>query len=121
MKTVDLRTKEQKRADRKNALRNGWNAVAGFVRDNYDVLIVVAPIVVTTVGGACKVASKAIANNTIDKEIRYKERTIYDRSLGRYTELKRPMTARESLEFEERRANGERVNTILDDMRLLKK
>lgn len=47
--------------------------------------------------------------------------TIYDRSLGRYTELKRPLKAKESLEIERRRKMGESLNSILDDMRLLKK
>lgn len=120
-KAMDFRTKEQKRADRKNAIRQSWNNFASFVRDNSDVLIIVVPAVAATVGGVCKVTSKAIASHTLNKEIAFKERTIYDHSLGRYVELKRPLTAAQSLTIEERKAGGEKLHMILNDMGLLKR
>ena len=112
--------KEQRRRERKQALSNTWNGFANFVRSNMDVLIIAVPATVAVVGGVTKVASKAISAYTLNREINFKERTIYDHSLGRYVELKRPLSAAQSLTIEERRANGEKLHMILADMNLLK-
>ena len=118
---VDLRTKEQKKFDRQMAVRRKWDAFAGFIRSNMDVLVVTVPAAITVVNCGSKLASKAIQNRTVTKELKAEERRIYDHSLGRYTYLKRPMSAKEALIYEDRRARGEKVNTILEDMKLLKK
>lgn len=120
-KTVDLRTKEQKIADFKYSAKNTWNGIARFVRDNIDVLAVVAPAAGLVFNGVCKVTSKAIAERTLNKELDFKKRTIYDRSLGEYVELKKPLSVNQKLEYERRRATGEKVNTILNDMKVLKR
>ena len=119
-KISDL-TKEVRRSERRAALRDTWDRFAGFVRDNQDVLLLTIPAAVATTTGVCKVTSKLIGAHTVNKEIRYKERTIYDHSLGRYVELKKPLTAAQALTIEERRAAGEKLHTILDSMNLLKK
>lgn len=92
--------KEQRRRDRKQAIKNTLNGIAGFIRENQDVLLLTIPAAV--------------------EEIRFKERTIYDHSLGRYVELKKKLTAEQALTIEERRAAGEKLHVILDDMKLLK-
>ena len=112
--------KELKRRERKEKIQNAWNECAAFIRDNKDILIFVVPAGVTVIGGGTKVLSKAIANHTAEREIRFKERTIYDRSQGRYVTLKRPLKTQEALEIERRRRNGEGLNSILYDMNLLK-
>lgn len=91
-----------------------------FVKDHKEELVLAVPLVVSVVGGVAKVTSSTIRNHAVDKEIRFKERTIYDRSLGRYVELRHKLTTKEALEIEERRDSGERLMTILSDMRLLK-
>lgn len=113
--------KEVKRRERKQAIQKRWNEFTGFVRDNKDVLVLVVPSAVAVVSGVTKITSKAIAAHTLNKEIRFKECTIYDRSLGRYVQLRKPLTAAQALTIEERRANGEKLHLILEDMRLLKK
>lgn len=118
---LDLRTKEQKKFERQMWLRRSWDTTANFVRTNLDVLAVLTPVATVVIGGGTKIISKAIANHTANKVLRDKECSVYDRSLGRYAYLKRPMTASQALTFEERRANGEKVNTILEDMGLLRK
>ena len=45
---------------------------------------------------------------------------IYDRGLGMYYTLRRKMTAAEQLEFDRRKARGERTGDILRSMGLLK-
>ena len=121
MKSYDFRTKEQKWADFKFWVKSKWDAFVGFIRGNYDVLIIVVPLITAIVSGCCKVISRVIANHTANKNLSFKERSIYDRHLGKYTKLKRPLTTEECLEFERRKQNGEMVNTILDDMGLLEK
>lgn len=121
--TVDIRDlkKEIKRSERREFVRDTWNRFAGFIRDNRDVLILTVPAAVAVATGVTKVTSKAIGAYAVNKEIKYKERTIYDHSLGRYVELKKPLTATQALSIEERRAAGEKLHVILDDMKLLKK
>ena len=121
IKTYDFRTKEQKRADRK-AARKAWiDSKIGWIRENKDVLVFVVPGMITVLSCGTKCFTKVMANHTLNKEIQFKERTIYDHSLGRYVELKRPLTAAQALSIEERRAGGERLHTILNDMGLLKR
>jgi hypothetical protein len=112
--------KELKRRQGRERAIEHWNQFAGFVRSNQDVLVFAVPATLTVIGGGTKVLSKIIANRTAEREIRFKERTIYDRSLGRYVNLKRPLRAHEALEIERRRMNGEKLNAILADMRLIK-
>lgn len=120
METIDYRTKEQKREDLKMVVKQKWDNFAGFIRDNKDVLILTVPAGLAVIGGVTKVASKAINAHTVNKEIDFKTRTVYDRSLGRYIELKRPLTTSQALEVEARKAAGEGLTSILDDMNMLK-
>lgn len=117
---VDFRTKEQKRLDRQNAIMQKWNNFAYFVRDNMDVLAVAVPVVTVVLGGAAKVGSKAIHNHTVNKELKEQACRVYDRGLGKFVYLRRPMKAAEELELEARKANGESIRAILKDMGLLK-
>lgn len=119
--TVDYRTKEQKRIDRKEAVKRGVRNTCQWIKDNKDMIILVTPIVCTVVGGTTKVASKMIQKHNLNKEIKFKQCTIYDHSLGRYVELRKPLTAEQALTIEERRAQGERLHVILDSMGLLKR
>lgn len=112
--------KEARRRQRMQSIKYGWDKFAGFIRDNQDILILTVPATVAVVGGVTKVASKALTAHTLNKEISFKEKTIYDHSLGRYVELKRKLTPAQALTIEERRAAGEKLHMILDDMNLLK-
>ena len=113
--------KELKRRERKEKFQETWNSFASFVRSNQDILIFVVPSAVTVIGGGTRVLSKLIAAHTTEREIKFKERTIYDFSLRRYVTLKRPLKPSEALEIERRRENGEKLNSILNDMNLLKR
>lgn len=120
-KVIDLRTKEQKRLDCKEAIKRKANNAWEWIKSNKESIILITPIVCTVIGGTTKVASKIIQKHNLDKEIRFKQCTIYDHSLGRYIELCRPLTAEQALTIEERRAQGEKLHVILDSMGLLKK
>lgn len=118
---LDFRTKEQKREEFKMKAKRKLDGTIQWIRENQDVLIIVAPVVTVVAGKTIGLASNAIKLHRTNKEIDYKERMIYDHSLGKYAELKKPLTAVQALTVEERRANGEKLHTILNDMGLLKK
>jgi hypothetical protein len=117
---VDMRTKEQKREDRREARRRRFNDFCEDVRRNKDVILIMSPFVIGGIAAVTKVTCKALNAYSVNKEVRFKQCTIYDRSLGRYIELKRPLTSAEALTIEERRLNGEKLHKILEDLGLLK-
>jgi hypothetical protein len=55
----------------------------------------------------------------LDRE--WRELHVYDRSLGYYYNLKRPMSATEAMEFSQRKKRGESTGDILRSMNLLKR
>lgn len=118
--TIDPRTRKEKVDDFKAKAKGKFNDVVQWIKENKDVICLVGPIVCTVVGGTTRVISKTIQRHTLDKEIDFKQRTIYDRSLGRYVELKRALTPDQALIIEERRSQGEKLSMILDSMGLLK-
>lgn len=118
---VDLRTKEQKKFESQMKWKKRTDNAIGFMRENKDVLVPVASVASATIIGGTKIVSKLIGAHAINKELKDQERRIYDHSLGRYTYLRRPLRPAEALTIEERRAAGEKLNMILQDMNLLKK
>ena len=79
------------------------------------------PIVLAAVKGGQKVITNASRAYTVEKEIRFRQCSIYDRSMGRYIELKRPLTDYEAMIIEERKRNGEGLMAILTSMNLVKR
>ena len=55
----------------------------------------------------------------LDRE--WREHHVYDRSLGMYFPLKRKMSPRECMNFEQRKKRGESTGDILRSMNLLKR
>ena len=49
-----------------------------------------------------------------------KDKYVYDRSNGHYFQLRRKPTSQEWIEIDTRKANGEQLGVILQDMRLTK-
>ena len=125
-KTLDFESfkkgleREQRKREKKEKIKNAYNKSVLWIRSNADILAMTIPAGIAVVGGVSKVASKAISNHKLNKEIEFKDTTIYDHSLGRYVRLKHKLTSKESLEIEKRRSNGEKLHTILNDMKLLK-
>lgn len=112
--------KEWKKRNRSEKRKKVINDSIRFVNENKEAILLVTSAAVPMVAGVSKITSKALASHRVNKEIRFKDTHIYDRSLGRYTELKRKIRPNEALKIEERRKNGEKLNSILNDMGLLK-
>ena len=114
-------TFEQKAYEAKVKAKRVANEVYWWIKENPQTDLMALTSMVGITKGVTKVTSKVISAHQTNKEIRFKERTIYDRSLGRYVELKHKLSPAEALTIEERRANGEKLHVILNDMGLLKK
>lgn len=78
-----------------------------------------ATIAVTVIGAVGFIARKAITASELRKEMRLKDRYIYDRSLGSYWKLRRKPTQTEMLKIERMRRTGMSYGEILTSLRLL--
>lgn len=87
-----------------------------WVSKNKEFVIACAPAIIGGLFEVMKIASKKDAR---DEEKELKELYIYDRSMGHYWKLRRRLTNAEYREIERRRAEGETMGEILEDMRVL--
>lgn len=115
-KTVDI-SKEMRKAERK-ARRDAWiKEKKDWINDNKQVLIVGVPAV-------CAVAGKFIKGMTRHHNIKMEQRDRdlrwYDASLGSYYRLRKKPDNRDRLEVSRRKAMGEDLGSILEDLGLLR-
>ena len=88
-----------------------------FCHEHKEALIVLIPVMVSGTIELIKIAARS--RNT--KEDKYlKENYVYDRSSGHYYELKRQPKSSEWRLIDQRKAEGELLGDILNDMRILK-
>ncbi|MBE6724907.1 MAG: hypothetical protein E7576_06895 [Ruminococcaceae bacterium] len=78
-----------------------------------------ATIAATAIGAVGFITRKAIKAGQLRKEMRLKDRYIYDRSLGSYWMLRRKPTQTEMLKIERMRKAGMSYGDILTSLRLL--
>jgi hypothetical protein len=92
--------------------------VVDFCIEHKEQLALVAtPLVI---GGVKELIKNAKHNQRVNETRELKNKYIYDRSTGHYWHLRRELSEREWMEFESRKAAGERVSEILSSMRVLK-
>lgn len=122
MNTVDINDfkKEQKKRERKEWFNNKLNNTANWIRNNKETLAVVIPVVIAGASGTTKIVKGISKNIALKQEKELKEKFIYDRSLGRYLELKKPLSSTQLKTILERKENGEKLSSILTNMNLLK-
>ena len=77
-------------------------------------------VATTVVGAASYMGKGAIKHINLSKEESLKNMYCYDRSLGHYWKLRRELTNSEWVEIDKRKAAGERLADILDEMKVLK-
>lgn len=101
---------------KRKAKRTGkvvWEATKEFCADNKEV-------VATTAIGLATWAIKDIKkSHDSKKEQEFRELYIYDRSMGVYHKLRKPLTNSQKVEINSRHAAGEPMYVILNNMRLL--
>lgn len=86
---------------------------------NPDKAALLGGTVAAVLGGVCKLSKEIRHESRIREERDLKNLYIYDRSLGCWHRLRRPMRPSEKLEMEQRKARGERLSYILSSMKLL--
>lgn len=113
--------KESKRREFKEKMKEttsrAYNKTKDFCINNKEIVV---PIAITLATGAVKLGKLAMKSKNLNKEERLKEEYCYDRSLGHYWALRRPLSNKEWLEIDSRKRNGERLSDILSEMKVLK-
>ena len=76
-------------------------------------------LVAVMASGAVKIIPKLLRARNISEQERIKEEYVYDRSLGHYWKLRRPLDNDEWREIEERKRSGEKLGDILEQLKVL--
>lgn len=104
---------EMKKKQFKEAVIQKLHQGAELIRQNRELLIVSIP-------AAAAVGKSLIRRGKVRNEERNKNLYCYDRSLGHYWRLRRPLTNKEWTSINSRKKNGETLGDILESMKLLK-
>ena len=101
----------------KQDIKIGVSQSVEWFNENKEFAVTVAiPAAIAVVGGANKIAKSVDRKVDLKKEQMLKDRRVYNRSTGSYLALRRKMTAREQVEYERRKKNGEPIALILNEM-----
>lgn len=98
------------------AASRAYDKAKDFCINNKEVVV---PVAITLATGAVKLGKLAMKSKNLNKEEQLKEEYCYDRSLGHYWKLRRPLTNKEWLEIDSRKRDGERLSDILSSMKVL--
>ena len=112
--------KQLRKEKRKKEFKRKVNNVVYWINENKEFLIIAIPAGVTLVNGSFKLIRSISRNVALVQEKRIKDLRIYDHSMGKYLELKRPLTQEDMKTVLARRDNGEKLSNVLMDMQLLK-
>ena len=118
---MEIKIEELEKARRKAILREWFEdkkqKVCCWAMNNKELLMVAIPGVI----GASTAMIKAVGKHeNIKKEQEVKDLYCYDRSLGHYWKLRRELTNSEWTQIDKRKANGERMANILEELKVLK-
>ncbi len=109
--------KKEKTKKTKKSLKTRFNETIEWCEQHKDILMVGVPLVATSIVAVTKFGGKLL--NTYNAKT-LQDRYIYDRSLGHYWRLKRPLSNNQMLLISKRRNEGEALCDILASMKVLK-
>lgn len=109
--------KESKKRELKEKVKSKIQNGKEWIVRNKEAVVALTPVVI---GGITTVAKAVGKRSNLRKEETLKDEYCYDRSLGHYWRLKRPLSNTEWLEIDRRKKDGERLSDILDEMKVLK-
>ncbi len=120
--TIDIKDfkKENKKRQFKERIINKLDNCTKWCSQNKEFLIVAIPVVGAVITGTAKTVKGLSRNVALKQEKLLKEKFIYDRSLGAYIELRKPLNKNQLKTVLQRKNNGENVSKILLDMNLIK-
>lgn len=117
MKAVEVNGEEKWTDKLKCDLKYSCHKVKNWCKGHTGEIMVFGPLVISGMFGLTK---GIIKHANLRKTENMKNLFCYDTSLGRYWELRRKLTNKDWLAIERRRANGEKLGEILEDLRVLK-
>lgn len=109
--------KEQKKRKFKEKVSSKIQNGKEWVINNKEIVMTALPVIV---GGFTTVIKVVDKKHNLKKQEKLKDEYCYDRSLGHYWKLRRPLSNKEWLEIDKRKKNGERLSDILDELKVLK-
>ena len=118
MKFDDLK-KEIKRKELKDNLKAKLRDAAEWVSNHKEEIAIATPIVLGLIAEGSKLGKSVIRHNNLVKEQQLKDLYCYDRSLGHYWKLRKPLSNNDWILINQRKANGEALADILSSMKVL--
>lgn len=116
--------KTRKKLEREKKFKEMTDKAGRFVKDNWQMIVVFSPVIIAAGTGIVKTSGKVvnavIKNVNLTREKNIKKFYCYDRSLGHYWALRRELTNSEWVQIDKRKAAGERLADILDDLKVLR-
>lgn len=121
MKVVTMKDfeKESKRREFKENVKRKFSNAVNFVSDHKEEIMILSPIIMAGIAGVTKVSKGMIRNHNLNKEQDLKELYCYDRSLGHYWKLRKPLSNNDWITINDRKKNGEALADILSSMNVL--
>lgn len=121
MKVVTMKDfeKESKRREFKENVKRKFSNAVNFVSDHKEEIMILSPIIIAGIAGVTKVSKGMIRNHNLNKEKDLKELYCYDRSLGHYWKLRKPLSNNDWMTINDRKKNGETLADILSSMNVL--
>lgn len=116
MTPIDI-TKDFRKQERRQRWRERREKAFKWCSDHKELVVGGAIAGLGLLKTGLKIGGKIHVQNM---ERRNKDLRVYDTSLGKYWELKHKLKNRDWLEIERRKANGERLGEILNDLNVLK-
>lgn len=114
---VEKKSFKERYEEKKKKAKEKFDDVKKWCGEHKSEIVVFGPVLIT---GAVEIIKTVSKRKNLDDEKALKDNYIYDRSMGHYYELKRKLKSSEWLQIEERKAEGETLGSILQDMRVLK-
>ena len=117
--TMEDFKKESKRRERKEKMDKFITNVLSKAEEHKEEIAFLTPVVIAGIGGITKVTKQIIRNRSLSKKEELKTLYCYDRSLGHYWKLKRPLSNNDWVQINDRRKRGESLADILSSMKVL--
>ena len=117
MTIIEADGKEKWTSRLKSNLKYKCAKIAGWCKDHPGESVTLGTAIIAGMFGLSKGIIKHV---NLKQAENMKNLYCYDTSLGRYWELRRKLTNKDWLAIERRRASGEKLGEILEDLRVLK-
>lgn len=121
---IDDFKKAKKKLERKQNFEKTVKTVGTWFENNQELGMIIVPAIVAAglagVRGAINITRSAVVTHRENKIEKTKSLRVFDRSAGHYWNLKRALTNDEWQNIERRKASGEKLIDILEELRVLK-